>query len=338
MKKQLMYVMASAMIMAVAFVGCKKDDKKKDVEDVTMEWETYSLEVGDEVTLNASVSPSDADNTTLTWSSDNAAVTVDAATGKITAVSVGNAIVKATSAANSALFGFCKVKVVSAPNMANLDTTSTPNWGSETLGTVTFASDETWTINNLTWSDAVVASVCKDRAEFNGGNSISGFKADCRNNKGMEIVMNFENYPTITYDTVRFDFEGSLFSYATVARFRKQLCPEGWRVPTKDDFQALYVGLGGTGESMEDSAFTKKFVDDWGAELNGTSDMLLGLLPQNKTGVYWSMTQHTTNSTANCVLVVGLDNEKWFADQAYNVVRPAHSGGKNNGYSLRCVR
>ena len=60
--------------------------------------EVLSLEAGKSGRLAASVLPADANNQTVTWkSSDEAVATVDA-TGNVTAVTRGQAVITATSA------------------------------------------------------------------------------------------------------------------------------------------------------------------------------------------------------------------------------------------------
>ncbi len=102
-----------------------------------------------------------------------------------------------------------------------------PGWG-ESLGKVRFVSNRVWTIGVHTWSDAVTAENCKKEA-FDGGErgrKEPGYNADCRRN--------------IT------DSYGDLFSWCAIKRYRNQLCPVGWRVPTIEDFMALSRWLEGT--------------------------------------------------------------------------------------------
>ncbi len=67
------------------------------VTGVTIDKSTLELMVGNEVQLTATVSPADASNTNVTWSSNNeSAVSVDQ-TGKITAKAAGDAVVTVTT-------------------------------------------------------------------------------------------------------------------------------------------------------------------------------------------------------------------------------------------------
>ena len=63
------------------------------VTDVTLDKTTATLTVGDTVTLTATVSPEDATDKSVTWTSDNESVATIDSNGKITAVAEGTAII-----------------------------------------------------------------------------------------------------------------------------------------------------------------------------------------------------------------------------------------------------
>lgn len=67
------------------------------VEQITLDSNEGVLTVGNSVTITATVTPDNATNTTINWtSSDEKVATVDS-NGKVTAVAAGNATIKATS-------------------------------------------------------------------------------------------------------------------------------------------------------------------------------------------------------------------------------------------------
>ena len=67
------------------------------VEQITLNKTEGTLTVGNSVTITATVTPDNATNTTINWtSSDEKVATVDS-NGKVTAVAAGNATIKATS-------------------------------------------------------------------------------------------------------------------------------------------------------------------------------------------------------------------------------------------------
>ena len=70
---------------------------KTAVTGVTLDQSTLSLEVGGTATLTATVEPSDATDTSVTWSSDNADVATVDQKGKVTAKAAGTANITVTT-------------------------------------------------------------------------------------------------------------------------------------------------------------------------------------------------------------------------------------------------
>ena len=82
------------------------------VREITLSVESTELKVGESIALEATVLPEDATDKSVNWTtSDEAVVTVDA-DGKVTAVSLGEAVITATCGSVSAT---CKVSVVATP-------------------------------------------------------------------------------------------------------------------------------------------------------------------------------------------------------------------------------
>lgn len=96
MKKTLFIILAA---LAVSFVpGCSRTELiPPQVEKVTISASAKTLSVGQTCTLIAKAVPSNADNTTITWASDNEAV-ASVSMGMVQAKSPGTATIKATSA------------------------------------------------------------------------------------------------------------------------------------------------------------------------------------------------------------------------------------------------
>src|SRR5687768_375386 len=89
--------MAGALAFAGVLAGCGDDVTVSDPPVVTVTPSSASIRVGETVTLTGTVT-GDVANKTVTWTtSDQAKATVDA-TGKVTAVAVGNATITATAA------------------------------------------------------------------------------------------------------------------------------------------------------------------------------------------------------------------------------------------------
>jgi len=330
MRKNTFILMTVAMVLAIAFSSCRRDDDTPppvDVTGVVLNWATASLEPGDTFTLTAIVTPEDATNPELTWTTGNSDVATVTAQGVVTGVVPGTTTITASSV-DGEFTATSTITVVAKPVVADNFSDAMPGWG-PTLGTISFASDQTWTIGGLTWSDAVVAEVCVNRTTFNGGLAAEGFRADCRNNRGI-IVTNLAVWPwdPPLYDTTHFDFAGSLFSFAAVYTFRKQLCPDGWRVPRQEDFEALYRALGSS--NPVDQASINRFLNDWGGDLVGNVSGA-GVHPEQQLeqGSYWSVTE--ASATNGRRLLFGTQ----FGDLTVNASSPL---GKGSGMTVRCVR
>ena len=86
-------------------------EKSVAVTGVTLNRQTATIEEGGTLDLIATVSPEDAIEKGVTWSSDNESVATVDASGKVTAVKAGTAKITAASKENAALFAVCSVTV-----------------------------------------------------------------------------------------------------------------------------------------------------------------------------------------------------------------------------------
>ncbi len=106
MKKMFKVIATVAAILSMAnFVACKSDDDDDDstvaVTSVTLDQTEASIAVGASVTLTATVTPTDATNKTVTWtSSDTTIATVK--DGTVTGVKAGTATITAAAGGKSA--------------------------------------------------------------------------------------------------------------------------------------------------------------------------------------------------------------------------------------------
>lgn len=98
----------AAMALAGALLGCQKDHSVA-VQGVSLNTSSLSLTIGDEATLTATVTPSDADNKEVSWSSSNPSVAT-VSSGKVTAVSKGSANITVTTV-DGAFTATCLVSV-----------------------------------------------------------------------------------------------------------------------------------------------------------------------------------------------------------------------------------
>ena len=96
-------LLVAAVLLSAHFWSCSKEDVPEPippavaVTGVTLDKTSISLLVGDSETLTATVTPADAENQKLTWSSDKPAVATVDDNGKVTAVKAGEATVTVTT-------------------------------------------------------------------------------------------------------------------------------------------------------------------------------------------------------------------------------------------------
>lgn len=90
---------------------------KIDVSSINMNITNYTLNVGEKVTLTATVSPNNATNKNIVWSSSNSNI-ITVNNGVVSAIGSGAAYVYATAVSNSNIKASCMIKVsekISAP-------------------------------------------------------------------------------------------------------------------------------------------------------------------------------------------------------------------------------
>jgi uncharacterized protein (TIGR02145 family) len=159
------------------------------------------------------------------------------------------------------------------------------------------------------WSGPVRASKCNKTSFCGGVFEEVTFYADCRSTPG---------------------FKGSLFSWSAVLLFGQQLCPEPWRVPTKEDFVTLDILLGGTGEKNFGKTHFDQYINVWKSQFVGYNiggGNLDGLVNQDWLSGYWS--QSEVDSTHGYLLY--LNDNIWLSEPQYSRI-------KDQGFALRCVR
>jgi len=262
-----------------------------------------ALEVGQESTFTAFVLPANATDRTIVWSSSDPTVAT-VVNGKITAVSLGTAIITVAAQDGSNVTNTREVTVV-LPNRCNINT---PGWGND-LGTVGFATTTEFPIsgNGITqiWSDAVTAIGCQKTAFSGSGSGNNNFNADCRSNP---------------------DYPGDLFSWCAIIRFQDVLCPGDWRVPTTQDYINLDIAFGGDGTVTTDLDRLDRYINEWGGAYGGFCVAPDRLVSQGATGFYWSQTEHNAAQ----------GNDMFFFPTG--IIAPQRWEGKLYGLTLRCVK
>ena len=160
MKAKLFWLL-SAVCLLIA-VSCEKEPQPVNVTGVTVNPTSLSLVEGESGDLTATVSPSNADNASVTWDSSNKSVAT-VSNGKVTAVKAGSATITVKTVdggftASCAVTVAAKVIDVSSVSLSKTELTLTEG-DSETI-TATVKPDDA-TDKTVTWSssDTAVATV-----------------------------------------------------------------------------------------------------------------------------------------------------------------------------------
>ena len=105
---------------------------------------------------------------------------------------------------------------------------------------------------------------------------------------------------------------------------------DGWRVPTRDDFIALDIALGGDGTNHMMDSDPTCYITEWGGEYGGYVWYYEGQMQFSEVGsyaAYWSQTE--SSETQGCTLNFG---------GSYGFRTPQGGGDKYNGFTVRCVK
>lgn len=133
------------------------------VSSIVLNPDAVSLKATEMVTLTATVMPEDATNKNITWASSNNAVASVDVYGNVTANSVGEAIVTATSTDGSKVVAECRVTVVPTPveGIAIEANGSTTLKALQTVQLTATITPETATDKSVSWlsSNSEIASV-----------------------------------------------------------------------------------------------------------------------------------------------------------------------------------
>ena len=135
---------------------------RTDVTKVEITGDKHEIAKNEELQLEATVTPNDADNKSLTWSSTNASVASVDQTGKVTGLTNGTTTIKATSV-NNVVGTFEVSVVVPVTNFTTSDNTIELNKGaSKTISTTIEPEDATNKTITWTSSDTSVVTVDDD--------------------------------------------------------------------------------------------------------------------------------------------------------------------------------
>ena len=147
---------------AIVLLSCKKEPAPISVTSVTLDSTSFTLVEGDSQTITATVSPSNAENKKVLWSSSNSSV-ASVKNGSITAIKAGEATITAKSD-DGGKTATCKVTVkakVYPVTGVSLDKTSYELTEGEFFTLTVTVLPENATNKNVSWSssDTSVATV-----------------------------------------------------------------------------------------------------------------------------------------------------------------------------------
>ena len=322
------------------------------VSGVTLDETELQLTVPSTFPLVATVAPADASDQTVEWVSSNPSIATVTANGVVGAVGLGTATITARTT-DGGFEATATVTVIEGPPAVciedHLDGLITPE-------TVRFLTPELFVTGNLTWSDVVVADACDKTTYYAANPAAAGitqgyFMSDCRTASPLHGGVG----------------EGiSFFSWCAVMMHREVLCPAPWRVPTREDFQALDRHFGGDGVTQRMGSdevhanLVQRFQTEWGARRVGSITSGTAAIPEE--GVvangfghrffpfetapfpihYWQFgpERQTTGNAA-----VQANNRFVFeivsgmaGPSARGEVRPFVGTNANSALQLRCVR
>ena len=159
------------------------------VTGVTVSPATLTLNVGGTYTLSKTISPSDASNKNVTWSTNNTGVATVDSSGKVTAVAKGTCTITCTSSADSTKKGTCAVTVNQQATGISISPTSvTLEVGQTTSVSASVspsnANNRNYTLSSnntavATVSNEVITAIAPGTTTITATSSDGGHKANC---------------------------------------------------------------------------------------------------------------------------------------------------------------
>jgi len=113
-------------------------------------------------------------------------------------------------------------------------------------------------------------------------------------------------------------------------------CPEGWHLPTKDEFESLFAAVGGQFTADK----TLKSTSGWNSSRNGTDDYSFSALPAGSGGYDGSYGDVSYTAYFWSATVIEVDNRyAYLMYMSYSLGSVyLNSNYKSLGYSVRCVK
>lgn len=106
---------------AMSFIACSSDDDTSvRVASVMVTGSKNQLEIGESLQLSATVSPSDATNKSVSWSTSDASIATVSSSGLVKAVSTGSATITATAQDGSGVKGVFAITIEKAVHVTSV--------------------------------------------------------------------------------------------------------------------------------------------------------------------------------------------------------------------------
>jgi uncharacterized protein (TIGR02145 family) len=295
MKKFITLTLAALALLTMA-ASCSKDEPAADPEELLVSPETLNLS-GMDGSYTLAITGNVAWRVTHTaeW------LSVDPATG-----TANDTITLRVSKNISAAERTATITIAAENLSKTVPVTQRP------LETPPYAvTTRTWVIGNQTWSDAIHIPEC-DKTEWETEN----YEPHCRSYlyRGEHLYF-YYNWP-YTQENAHI------------------LCPAPWRMPTSEDFIALDIALGGSGQMRMEEAdwVANNYLTRWGGLQTGYA---YGnqMFYDGQFAYYWTSTP---------------DSDPNYSDYAFHfsfgissgmgIVRPTISAYRSNGFPVRCIK
>jgi uncharacterized protein (TIGR02145 family) len=333
--KQLLLFTLTGLLVLSAMASCEKKEepiKAIAVTGVSLNETTLSLAEGDSETLTATVSPANATNKTVTWSSNNSAVATVDVSGKVTALKAGSAVITVTTSDGDRT-ATCTVTITGEPDEPDQpgepgepgepddpDQPGEPGEPGEPDEPEIPNDPQGVTINGITWATTNVDAPGKFAAKPES----FGMFYQWGKKVGWSVT---DPIVSSNGDTTWDESAAS----GNVWELANDPCPDGWQVPSVEDFWNLtdrnYVDRtlttqtqGGVSGILFIDKATKNSIF-----LPAAGFRYYSLYGQNAGGYYWSST--AINGSNGYNLRFGITS-----------IDPSSYGSFDNGSSVRCVR
>jgi uncharacterized protein (TIGR02145 family) len=139
--------------------------------------------------------------------------------------------------------------------------------------------------------------------------------------------LNYEAESSLCYgnDQANCNKYGRLYDWNTAMN----VCPNGWHLPSNDEWGDLAIAAGGTGEYVNGCTDSKKLKAKSGWDENGTDDFGFSALPDGDRSVWWTATESEYAAYYRFII------NKELCEYGGEGEEPVD---KATGYSVRCVR